>query len=160
MTLEQLSYLSQSVAALAVVASLAYAALQFRIYAKAAQETRFATAMADLQEFRKILATDADCARIYRDGLVDMGKLDSIEQWRFGALMQIVTTNFRYAIKFGDVTEAEQLQGAIRATMQRPGARQWWAKARLTVDAATAQAIDAALSPGAPTGDAFKLKDH
>lgn len=159
MTLEQLSYLSQTVAAFAVVASLVYAALQFRVYAKAAQEARFATAVADLQEFRKILATDADCARIYRDGLVDMSKLDSVEQWRFGALMQLVTTNFRYGIKFGDVIESELLQSAIRSTMQRPGARQWWAKARSTVDSATAEVIDAALTDEAPRGNAYKPKD-
>ncbi|PZO51199.1 MAG: hypothetical protein DCF16_11680 [Alphaproteobacteria bacterium] len=159
MTLEQLSYLSQTIAAFAVVASLVYAALEFRVYATSAQEARFATTIADIQEFRKILATDADCARIYRDGLADMNKLDSVEQWRFGALMQLVTTNFSYGMKFGDVIEAARLQSNIRSTMQRPGARQWWEKSRSTVDLATAEVIDAALNPDAPRGDAYKRNE-
>ena len=159
MTLEQLSYLSQTIAALAVVASLVYAALQFRVYAKAAQEARFATTIADLQEFRKILATDADCARIYRDGLADMNSLDSVEQWRFGALMQLVTTNFQYGIRFGDVNEAEMMQRAVNSTMQRPGARQWWAKGRLTVDTPTRRVIDDALAVGARRGDAYTANE-
>jgi hypothetical protein len=49
-----------------VIASLIYAALQFRIYAKAAREVRYATTIADLQEFRKLLATDADRAHLSR----------------------------------------------------------------------------------------------
>lgn len=80
MTLEELYYFSQIVASIAILASLIYAALQFRVYAAAAREARYTTAVSDLQEFRKILATDADCARIYRDGLADLSKLDSLEQ--------------------------------------------------------------------------------
>jgi hypothetical protein len=150
MTLEELAYLSQIVASVAVVASLIYAALQFRIYAAAAREARYTTAVSDLQEFRKILATDADCARIYRDGLADLSKLDSLEQWRFGALMQLVVTNFAYGIKFGDAIEAELQRNAIAQTMRRPGARAWWVKARYTVDAATRAAVDDAIASAKP----------
>lgn len=145
MTLEELYYLSQIVASVAILASLIYAALQFRVYAAAAREARYTTAVSDLQEFRKILATDADCARIYRDGLADLSKLDSLDQWRFGALMQLVVTNFAYGIKFGDAIEAELQRTAVAVTMRRPGARAWWAKARHTVNAATRAAVDDAI---------------
>lgn len=69
MTLEEIYYLSQIAASVAILASLIYAALQFRVYAAAAREARYTTAVSDLQEFRKIIAADADCARLYRDGL-------------------------------------------------------------------------------------------
>ena len=159
MTLADISDLSQAIAALAVIASLIYAALQFRIYAKAAQEVRYSTATADLQEFRKILATDPDCARIYRDGLADMSKLDSVEQWRFGALMQLVLANFQYGLKFADAIDAEHLKISIASTMQRPGARQWWAKGRMTTDVATRAMVDAVIASDAPRSDAFKAKE-
>ncbi len=107
---------------------------------------RYTTAVSDLQAFRKILATDADCARIYRDGLADFSKLDSLEQWRFGALMQLVVTNFQYGIKFGDAIEADLQRNAVAQTMRRPGARAWWAKARFTVDAAIRAMVDDAIS--------------
>lgn len=154
MTLEELYYLSQIVASVAILASLIYAALQFRVYAAAAREARYTTAVSDLQEFRKILATDADCARIYRDGLADLSKLDSLEQWRFGALMQLVVTNFAYGIKFGDAMEAEQQLAAVAQTMRRPGARAWWAKARFTVDAATRAMVDDAIEREGASPDA------
>lgn len=146
MSLEDTYYLSQIVASVAILASLIYAALQFRVYAAAAREARYTTAVSDLQAFRKILATDADCARIYRDGLADFSKLDSLEQWRFGALMQLVVTNFQYGIKFGDAIEADLQRNAVAQTMRRPGARAWWAKARFTVDAATRAMVDDAIS--------------
>ena len=142
MMLEQAYFVSQIVASVAIIASLIYAALQFRVYAAAAREARYTTVVSDIQEFRKILATDADCARIYRDGLADLSKLDSVEQWRFGALMQLVLTNFQYNIKFADSIEREQLVHGAAATMRRPGARAWWLKARFTVDAATRALVD------------------
>jgi len=145
MTLEGIYFIGQTFAAAAIIVSLIYAAMQFRVYAKGAQEARYSTAISDLQEFRKILATDADCARIYRDGLADLAKLDSVEQWRFGALMQLVTTYFAICMKFGDVVEGEDLRKAVAMTMQRPGASQWWEKARNTVDTATCKMIDAVM---------------
>jgi hypothetical protein len=156
MTLADISDLSQTIAAVAVIISLVYAGLQFRIYAQAAREARLATSTADLQDFRRILATDADCARIYRDGLADMRRLDSLEQWRFGALMQLVVTNFQYNVKYSDVVDAELLKASVASIMQRPGARQWWAKGRMTVDREARAVIDAAVADGAARMEIFK----
>ncbi len=158
MTLADISDLSQAIAALAVIASLIYAALQFRIYAQAAREVRYSTSIADLQEFRKVLATDAECARIYRDGLADMSKLDSVEQWRFGALMQLVLTNFQYSLKFSDAIDSEHVKLSVASTMQRPGARQWWAKGRMTIDVDTRALVDALLASDAPQSAVFKAQ--
>lgn len=126
MSLEQVSYLSQSIAAVAVVASLIYAALQLRIYTKAARESRLVAASTDIQEFRRMLAQDATCARIFFDGLADLNQLDRAEQLRFNAMMQLVMTQVRYIATFADIP-AEMSTTALWA---RPGARQWWATAR------------------------------
>ena len=126
MSLEQISYFSQTIAAFAVVASLIYAALQFRIYTKATQESRLVAASSDIQEFRRMLATDADCARIFSDGLADLNKLDKIEQLRFNAMMQLVLTQVRYIASFADIPA----EFSTTALWSQPVARQWWATAR------------------------------
>lgn len=126
MSLEQISYLSQTIAAVAVVASLIYAALQLRIYTRATRESRLVAASADIQEFRRMLAQDTTCARIFLDGLDDLNQLDRAEQLRFNAMMQLVMTQVRYIASFADIP-AEMSPTAI---WSRPGARQWWATAR------------------------------
>ena len=151
MTLEQISWASQTIAALAVIASLVYAALQFRVYAKAARETRFIAAHSDIQEFRRILATDADCARIYRDGLADLSMLESVDQWRFGALMQMVVTNFQYQLQFEDVFDPANINN-WNAVMHRPGFRQWWANGRRFYPLAAVARVDAVLSQSQADG--------
>jgi hypothetical protein len=126
MSLEQISYLSQIIAAAAVVASLIYAALQFRIYAKAARETRLVAASTDMQDFKRMLAQDATCARIFWDGLDDLNKLDRGELHRFNAMMSLIVTQVRYIDSFPDIA-AEMNATAV---WTRPGARQWWETAR------------------------------
>ncbi len=126
MSLEQISYLSQIIAAAAVVASLIYAVLQLRIYTKVARESRLVAASSDIQDFRRMLAQDATCARIFLDGLDDLNQLDRGEQQRFNAMMQLVATQVRYIDSFSDIP-AEMNATAL---WTRPGARQWWATAR------------------------------
>ncbi len=127
MSLEQISYLSQIVASLAVVASLIYAALQLRIYTKQARESRLIAASSDIQEFRRMLAADPNCARIFSDGLADLNQLDRTEQLRFHAMMQLAMTQVRYISTFADVPP--EMNAAT--LWSQPGARQWWATARL-----------------------------
>src|SRR5215468_9355514 len=103
MTLEQVSYLSQTIAAVAVVVSLIYAALQFRTYVKAAGDTRYIAAQSDIQAFQRMIVADPDCARIFRDGLADDANLDNTERWRFGAMMQMIVANMDYTHRFQDV---------------------------------------------------------
>jgi hypothetical protein len=145
MTLEQVSYLSQTIAALAVVVSLIYAALQFRTYAETARDARFIAAQSDLQDFRKILATDVDCARIYRDGLADITKLASTDQWRFGAMMQMLVTNADYTHSFQDVYRGGTDQ-AFTVILRRPGFRQWWPQGRTFFAPTTVALVDGLLA--------------
>lgn len=143
MTLEQISLLSQTIAAVAVIASLVYAALQFRMYANAARETRFVSAMAAVQGFNRMIAADADCARIYRDGLDDLTKLSPVDRWRFGAMMQLIVENIQA------VEELEEVGGhqfyadkATVAVLSRPGGRLWWSRGRELFPPSTVANID------------------
>ena len=141
MSLEQVSYFSQTIAAAAIVVSLIYAALQVRTYAKATLDARLVAAQSDLQDFRRLIATNLDCARIYRDGLVDLSKLDSTDQWRFGALMQMLVTNFEYAHRFSDVYRGEA-DPAFTIIVRRPGFVRWWREGRMFFTSSTAALVD------------------
>jgi hypothetical protein len=140
-SLEQISYLSQTVAAVAVVVSLIYAVLQVRIYARAAFDARHLAAQSDIQAFRRMIATDGDCARIYRDGLADPTTLDSTDNWRFGALMELFVANFDYAHRYERVYRAET-ELAFRRVMARPGFRMWWRRGRSSFTAETGALVD------------------
>lgn len=130
MSLEDIYFVSQTIAAVAIVASLIYAALQFRVYAKAAHEVRFAQSVSHIQQFRLLIASNPEVARIYRDGLEDLNKLDALDQWRFGALMQEVLTYHALEQEFGDVTDSATNLSTLGWVLGRPGARQWWQKAQ------------------------------
>ena len=60
MTLEQIYALSPTIAALALVLSLIYASLQFRINTKVARNARLIAAAAVFQDFSRLLASNAE----------------------------------------------------------------------------------------------------
>lgn len=158
MTLEQISQLSSTIAALALVSSLIYAALQFRIHAKAAREARLIAAASVFQGFSHLLASDAECVRILRDGLNDLAKLDSVERWRFGSMMQMLIANSQLVLELENVGSQDYFHvQSMRQIMRRPGARQWWSHERTLFAPAAAAAVDAILGsvePSKPEGDA------
>jgi len=129
MPLEDVSLISQIVAALAVVVSLIYAGLQFGVYAKATRETRLVAHATDMQQFRMAIAVNAEFARVYRDGLADMAKLESVDRWRFGAMMQMVTQNYVLIREFKDISEG-MTESGWEYVATKPGYRQWWVKGR------------------------------
>ena len=148
MSLSDLAALGSFISGVAIVVSLIYAAMQFRVYAKAAHESRVIAINTDIQQFRMSLVLNPDVARIYRDGLEDLGKLESIDQWRFGALMQTLIGNFALGIEFKDVQDPTDVESSLRWILNRPGARSWWPKARHIFSDTVRVAIDKAIDEG------------
>jgi len=130
MSLEAIYFLSQIIAAICIVASLIFAGLQFRVYAQQSRETRLSAYTSDIQQFRHAIVVDRDVARIYRDGLEDMEKLDALDKWRFGAMMQNLTGNYQLVIEFGDFMTSSAGKEGFDWILKRPGYRQWWLRAR------------------------------
>src|SRR5208283_134959 len=145
MTLLDLASIGNFVSGVAIVVSLTYAALQFRIYAKAAHETRLVASIENIQQFTLSIASSPDVARIYRDGLEDLDSLESIDQWRFGALMQTLVAYMSLAIEFDDVSDPRLTEKALYWILGRPGAGAWWKKARFMYDEKIARVIDEAV---------------
>ena len=144
MTLDQVYALSPTVASLALVLSLVYASLQFRINTKVARNARLIAAAAVFQDFSRLLASNADCARIFRDGLADLGKLDPIERWRFGSMMQMLIANSQLVLELQSVGYQDYFHArSMQQIMGRPGARQWWVHERKMFAPTTITAVDA-----------------
>ena len=154
MTLEQVSHISATVAALALVLSLLYAALQFRIHAKAARDARLIAAASVFQDFSRMLASNADCARILREGLHDLAALDPVERWRFGSMMQMLIANSQLVLELESVGRQDHFHvQSMRQIMRMPGARQWWARERKMFASTTVAAVDAILAVASPPED-------
>lgn len=144
MTLEQLYAISPSIAALALVLSLIYASLQFRINTKVARNARLIAAAAVFQDFSRLLASNAECARIFRDGLNDLAKLDPVERWRFGSMMQMLIANSQLVLELKSVGYQDYFHTqSMQRIMRRPGARQWWTRERKMYASTTVAAVDA-----------------
>jgi hypothetical protein len=125
MTIEEVYDISPTIAALALTVSLIYAALQFRIYSKAARDARLITAASIVQDFSRLLASNADCARILRAGVDDLGKLDSVERWRFGSMMQMLIANSQLVLELESVGHQDYFHiQSMRQIMRMRGARE------------------------------------
>ena len=144
MTLEQIYALSPTIAAFALGVSLIYASLQFRINTKVARNARLIAAATVFQDFSRLLASNADCARIFRDGLNDLAKLDAVERWRFGSMMQMLIANSQLALELEGVGCQDYFHTrSMQQIMRRPGARQWWARERRMYASSTVAAVEA-----------------
>jgi len=144
MTLQEIYSLSPTIAALALVLSLIYASLQFRINSKVARNARLIAAAAVFQDFSRLLASNAECARIFRDGLKELAKLDPVERWRFGSMMQMLIANSQLALELKSVGYQDYFHTrSMQRIMGRPGARQWWARERKMYEPATVAAVEA-----------------
>ena len=143
MTLEQISALSSTIAALALVVSLIYASLQFRINTKVARHARLIAAAGVFQDFSRLLASNAECAHIFRDGLNDLAKLDPVERWRFGSMMQMLIANSQLVLELKSVGYQDYFHTrSMQQIMRRPGARQWWARERKMHASTTVAAVE------------------
>ncbi|HVV32051.1 MAG TPA: hypothetical protein VHC73_02390 [Vitreimonas sp.] len=156
MTLDQLYALSPTIAALALVVSLIYASLQFRINTRVARNARLVAAASVVQDFSRLLASSADCARIFRDGLEDLAKLDPVERWRFGSMMQMLIANSQLVLELENVGYQDYFHTrSMHQIMRRPGARQWWARESKMFASATVASVNAILAAEAtpPAGE-------
>jgi hypothetical protein len=146
MTLEQIYALSPTIAALALVLSLIYASFQLRINTKVARNARLIAAASVIQDFSRLLASNAECARIFRDGLKDLAKLDPVERWRFGSMMQMLIANSQLILELESVGYQDHFHAqSMRQIMRRPGARQWWVRERKMFAPNTVATVDAIL---------------
>jgi hypothetical protein len=109
------------------------------------------------QDFSQLLASNADCARILRDGLSDLAKLEPVERWRFGSLMQMLIANSQLVLELENVGRQDYFHvQSMRQIMRMSGARQWWGRECKMFASTTVAAVDAILEvadASLPEGD-------
>ena len=144
MTVDQIYALSPTIGALALVLSLIYASLQFRINTRVSQNARLIAAATVFQDFSRLLANNGECARIFREGLKDLSKLEPVERWRFGSMMQMLIANSQLALELQSVGHQDYFHTqSMHEIMRRPGARQWWVRERRMYASTTVAVVDA-----------------
>ena len=142
MSLEELYFLSQIIAAVALVASLLFVALQLRQNTrqmKSSQlDTKIASEMAGLQMTQHSvlsLASDETLSEIVARGRQSLTDLSPSERRRFGHYLMgsLYHTQFAFLVYYegGSSDNAWQGHGGNLAPMLRsPGGREWWRRHR------------------------------
>jgi len=136
MSFEQISYLAQTVASVAVVASLIFVALQIKQNTAALQRNEHNSTMAQWTVIRMAIAKHRDIAELMTAGLQGESPLDAADQLR---LEQMLQENAWAAFHIWDRTQRgifpkgtfEATAGALLGTLLRtPGGESWWRKAK------------------------------
>jgi len=130
MSLEDLGNIGELVAAIGVIASLIYLAVQIRQNTSSAREAAWHSVLRDLQQFRSLIAQDPEVARVYREGLRDLKSLNDDDRWRFGALMQSLYSVFETAFRARTEGLFQHHLDDIVWQASRPGTREWWSKGK------------------------------
>src|SRR6476620_3505774 len=154
MSFEQISYLAQIIASVAVVASLIFVALQIKQNTRALQRNEHNSTMEQWTVIRQAIAQNRDIAELITAGLQGERAMDAADQLR---LEQMLQEDAWAAFHIWDRTQRgifpkgtfEATGGALLGTLLRtPGGESWWRKAKhggfhpafvLAVDAVLAQ---------------------
>lgn len=146
MTLQELGSLGEFVGALGVVGSLAYVALQIRQNTRSLRTASFQALMQSSTWENRVIAQNPALAELYLRGLDSYRELDTADQLRFSSLMYNLIWHFEITLSLyregvSTDTRLEAQLAAVLDDLERPGAAEWWEKAR--IDATARAFIDA-----------------
>jgi len=136
MSFEQISYLAQIVASVAVVASLIFVALQIKQNTRALQRNEHNSTMEQWTVIRQAIAQNREIAELMTAGLQGERAMDAADQLR---LEQMLQENAWAAFHIWDRTQRgifpkgtfEATGGALLGTLLRTlGGESWWRKAK------------------------------
>ncbi len=135
MTIQELGSIGELIAGVATVVMLAYLALQIRGNTIATRAEARRNYRSDTSQTTRLVASDADVARILMDGLTDPGKLEPIEAFRFRFLLADYVSAIESAWKewqMGSADEEEVLTiiMSTKTLLLTPGGRHWWQQNR------------------------------
>jgi hypothetical protein len=136
MSFEQISYLAQIVASVAVVASLIFVALQIKQNTRALQRNEHNSTMEQWTVIRQAIAQNREIAELMTAGLHGERSMDAADQLR---LEQMLQENAWAAFHIWDRTQRgifpkgtfEATAGALLCNLLKtPGGEGWWRKAK------------------------------
>lgn len=132
MSWESIAAIAQFIAAVAVVLSLIYLAIQIRNQNKESRRSAANAFLLHYNDFRKSLSDSSELASIHLRGVQAFDDLDPIERVRFGALMGRLFTLCEglYVFYLDGALDPELWRSFERATADLaafPGVQVWWA---------------------------------
>jgi hypothetical protein len=131
MTLEDIYYISQIAAVIAIFASLVFVGLQIRQNTLATRAASHNAVSDSLNEINRMFAENADLTRIWLAGQANRQALTPEERWRFDSLMRAYmhvceTMYVQATLGTGDKGVMLAEEDGIRAVFTTPGSREWW----------------------------------
>jgi hypothetical protein len=135
MTLENIFYISQSIASVAVVASLIYLALEVR-HAERSQRGMMQQARADRTANASLATADPELARVWLKGMAGDADMNPVEftQWMLmarGAFLSGEDSILQYKAGLLSRETYESYVAGVRFFLARPGFRVAWKLSRM-----------------------------
>jgi len=134
-SLEDLGNIGEFVAAVAVLISLIYLAVQIRQNTKSLRASTFQGAIRDVVEHLDQLAGDAELTRIWFAGIRDFESLPAEDRQRFSVYANSLLRrieNVVYQTSQGTLHPGSWrgLRASLKDTFSHPGVVAWWRRAR------------------------------
>ena len=131
MNLEQFSQVGEVIAAIAVVVSLVYLAIQLRQNTEQMRSQAFDLVTGQRTRFLRPLVDNGELSRIVTRGLGAVERLDASEYFRFGMYLYGLFVDLELGFKkwrAGQLGEEEwrAWEAAVLWWLRTPGAAAWW----------------------------------
>jgi hypothetical protein len=162
MSLEDLGNIGEFVAAVGVIASLIYLAIQIRQNTRHLADNTKALWLAEenatqqnLSQFRQLLIRDSEIAMVFVRGLGGQSSLESTDRIRFRMLMDelMFAAQLTYhRVEASVIPECrwENSVSLMKEMAENPGFREWWAEARGRLDRDFREEMEAIVASGEP----------
>ena len=156
MTLQELGSLGELLGGVAVVVSLLYLAIQIRHNTRGLEQNKELMRLSfeneirkETNDFRSMIAADADLANLWQRGLTGEAELDPSENLRLDLLNVNITSFLRaqFHARSRGIYPYEAV--FLRTVVRTPGFREWWSGARKLAsedDSEVAKYIDEIIS--------------
>ena len=133
MTLSDLGDLGDFIAAIAVVVSLIYVAIQIRQNTRIVKAATHHSSSRAWSELETTLGSDPEAARTLLKGGRNYAELDLEERFRYSLLMRAILhlheDDFVQSREgLIDASRAERQRRALEKALREPAARAWWAE--------------------------------
>lgn len=131
MTLEEINYIAQTIAAVAVALSLLFVGVQIRQNTRATRAASHGAVSSALNEVNRMFAENEGLTKIWLAGRKDRGSLSEEDRWRFDAMARayfhVCETMFIQArLGAGDKGVMKAEEEGMKAVLAAPGAKNWW----------------------------------
>ena len=155
MSLEDLGNVGEFLAAIGVIVSLIYLALQIRQNTESVRASTQLASRHAISEFNRFLAHDDETARLWRTGLSDIDQLSEDERMRFSILLFNLFGDFesffhQYQKATLEAEHWERWSKVVSFYITRPVVAEWWNKRTFPFTKGFKQYVDGLLEKQRP----------